>query len=49
MDKCYLVRRGYMYDVYINSKRVGSGQWGYVSTAYYVYKDEGYSVEIVDE
>jgi hypothetical protein len=49
MDKCYLVRRGEMYDVYIDSKKLGSGQWGYVSTAYVVYKQEGYDVEIVDE
>ena len=49
MDKCYLVRRGFMYDVYIHGKKLGSGQWGYVRTAYYIYKDEGYDVEIVDE
>ena len=49
MDKCYLVRRDRMYDVYLDNKKIGSGQWGYVSTAYYVYKEEGYDVEIVDE
>lgn len=49
MDKCYLVRRGEMYDVYLYGKKVGSGQWGYVGTAYVVYKQEGYDVEIVDE
>lgn len=49
MDKCYLVRRGNMYDVYINNKKVGSGQWGYKETAYVVYRQEGYEVEILDE
>ena len=49
MNKCYLVRRGHMYDVYINKKKVGSGQWGYISTAYVVYRQEGFDMEIVDE
>lgn len=49
MDKCYLVRRGDMYDVILYGKKVGSGQWGYVSTAYTVYREEGYDVEIVYE
>ena len=49
MDKCYLVRRGHMYDVFIYGKKVGSGQWGYINTAYMVYKQEGYDVEIVYE
>ena len=49
IDKCYLVRRGHMYDVYLYGKKVGSGQWGYKETAYAVYKQEGYDVEIVDE
>lgn len=49
MDKCYLVKRGDMYDVYLYGKKVGSGQTGYISTAYYVYTQEGYDVEIIDE
>jgi hypothetical protein len=38
-----------MYDVYINNKKVGSGQWAYRGTAYIVYKLEGYEVEFLDE
>lgn len=49
MDKCYIVRREHFYDVFIHGKKVGSGQWGYVDTAYIVYKQEGYDVEIVYE
>jgi len=49
MDKCYLIRRGNMYDVYINNKKVGSGQWWYKETAYIVYRQEGFDVEILDE
>ena len=47
-NKCYLVRRGHMYDVIIDNKKVGSGQWGYVETAYVFYKQEGYDVEIAN-
>lgn len=49
MDKCYLVKRGRMYDVYLSGKMVGSGQLAYISTAYHVYREEGYDVEIIDE
>jgi len=49
IDKCYLVRRGDMYDVYLYGKKVGSGQMGYIYTAYHVYTQEGYDVEIIDE
>ena len=49
MDKCLLVQRGHMYDVYLNGKFVGKGQKQYISTAYHVYKSEGYDVEIVYE
>lgn len=49
MDKCYLVTRGIMYDVIIDGKKVGSGQKGYMSTAYWFYSAEGFDVEIVYE
>lgn len=47
MDKCYLVTRDKMYDVFISGKKLGSGPQGYMSTAYYFYKSEGFDVEIV--
>ena len=47
MDKCLLVTRDKMYDVFIDGKKLGSGQLGYISTAYYFYKCEGFDVEIV--
>lgn len=47
MDKCYLLTRGRMYDVFINGKKVGSGQ--HINTAYWFYKMEGMDVEIVYE
>ena len=49
VDKCLLVERGYMYDVYINGKFIAKGQKHYISTAYYFYKSEGFDVEIVYE
>lgn len=49
MDKCLLVQRAYMYDVYLNGKFVGKGQKHYITTAYYVYKEAGFNVEIVYE
>lgn len=48
-DKCLLVQREKMYDVYINGKLIGKGQRDYISTAYYFYKMEGMDVEIVYE
>ena len=48
-DKCLLVQREKMYDVYINGKFVGKGQRTYISTAYYFYKMEGMDVEIIYE
>lgn len=48
--KVYLVQRSHdYYDVIIGNKKVGSGSWGYVSTAYYFYKMEEMDVEIVYE
>ena len=49
MDKCYLVTRDKMYDVIIDGKKVGSGQRGYINTAYWFYKTEGFDMEIVYE
>ena len=46
--RCHLIRRGYMYDVYIDGKKYGSGQWGYVDTAYLFYRAEGFDVDIID-
>lgn len=43
------MRRGNMYDVYIDGVKYGSGQWSYVDTAYLVYKSEGFDVEILDD
>lgn len=48
-NSCILVKRQYMYDVYLNGKFVGKGQTHYISTAYYFYKQEGFDVEIVYE
>ena len=47
MYKCYLVTRDKMYDVFIDGKKLGSGPQGYMSTAHYFYKSEGFDVEIV--
>jgi hypothetical protein len=49
MDKCYLVTRGIMYDVIIDGKKVGSGPKGYMSTAFWFYRTEGFDVEVVYE
>lgn len=49
IGRCKLVRRGCMYDVYIDGKKYGSGQWGYITTAYYVYIEQGLHVEVIDE
>lgn len=48
-NRCLLIQRGYMYDVYLNGRFVGKGQKQYIATAYYVYKEEGFDVEIVHE
>lgn len=49
MSKCVLVKRGYMYDIYINNQYVGKGQLPYIHTAYLFYAEQGMDVEIVDE
>ena len=49
MTECRLVRRDDFYDVFLDGKKYGSGQWGYVYTAYQFYKMEGMDVEIIDE
>ena len=49
MDKCYLVMVDKMFDVIIDGKKVGSGSRGYVNTAYYFYKSQGFDVEVVYE
>jgi hypothetical protein len=49
MDKCYLVTRENMYDVFIDGKKVGSGPQGYMSTAFWFYRTEGFDVEVVYE
>lgn len=46
--RCHLIRRGYMYDIYLDGVKYGSGQWGYVYTAYQFYKMEGFDVEVID-
>lgn len=38
-----------MYDVYLSNKKVGSGQVGYINTAYVFYKQEGFDVVVIDE
>lgn len=48
-NKCLLVQRGHMYDVYLNGKFVGKGQRQYIATAYHVYKEQGFDVEITSE
>lgn len=48
-DKVFLVGRGGFYDVLIDNKKVGSGSWGLLATAYYFYRQEGMEVEIVYE
>jgi hypothetical protein len=47
MNTCLLVKRGNMYDVYINNKLVGKGQAAYIHTAYVFYSQEGFDVEVV--
>lgn len=47
-SRCHLIRRGNSFDVYLDGKKYGSGLWGYVGTAMYFYRAEGYDVEIVD-
>jgi len=49
MNTCLLVKRGNMYDVYINNKLVGKGQAAYIHTAYVFYSQEGFNVEVVYE
>jgi len=49
MDRCYLVKREKMFDVFIDGKNLGSGPEGYIHTAYWFYKTEGFDVEIVYE
>lgn len=46
--KCYLIHRDNVYDVYIDGKKYGSGSWSLVDTAFWVYKVEGFDVEIID-
>jgi hypothetical protein len=41
MDKCFLFRRGSMYEVYIAGNKVGIGQSAYIRSAYAIYKEEG--------
>lgn len=48
-DKCKLIKRGDFFDVYLNGKNYGYGWWAYIDTAYYIYKSEGYDVEIINK
>ncbi len=48
MDTVALVRRDQSYDAYIDGKKIGSGPWGYVYTAYYFYRAEGMEVKIYE-
>lgn len=47
LDKCTIVLREFMYDVYINGKFVGKGQRHYMNTAYYFYKEQGFDLEVL--
>jgi hypothetical protein len=49
MNTCLLVKRGYMFDIYINNKFVGKGQAAYMDTAYVFYIQQGFDVEVVYE
>ena len=48
-NKCYLIRRGDMYDVFLDGKKYGSVSWGLVDTAHSFYKMEGFDVEVIHE
>lgn len=48
MDAVALVRRDDFYDILINNKKVGSGFWRWVDTAYYFYRLEGMEVKIYE-
>lgn len=47
-NKCVLLKRDRMYDVYLDYKFVGKGNINYIDTAYYFYAFEGFDVEIID-
>lgn len=46
-DSCVLVKRQYMYDIYLNGKFVGKGNIHYIDTAFYFYTQEGFKVEVL--
>lgn len=45
---CVIVRRGDFFDIYLNDKKCGSGSWGWVDSAVWFYKHEGFDVLIRD-